>query len=112
MKSSILSLSLALLAGVGAGIGAVPAPAAQDEYVPARGNLRSGPADPLTLGMRVEASRQKKYGDRKSSNIQSKIASPQINAASSGCGNACNSTLSFAGSGELCSFIRGKPKRP
>lgn len=100
MKASIISsLSAIALSGIAS---AAPAPAPAESISPAHGNAESGPADPLTLAMRVEANRQSIHGDRATnqSKVQGQAQVKAASAASAGCGSNCNSTLSFAGSGE------------
>lgn len=98
MKISFITLStLALSAGL---ISAVSVP---KSYIPAHGNAEYGPADPLTLAMRVEGFRQSIYGEENSTNQSTQSNAQEqapIEDSSAGCGSNCKSTLSFAGSGE------------
>lgn len=104
MKISFISLSTLVLSG--SLISAVSFPTS---FIPAHGNAEYGPADPLTLAMRVEALRQSIYGEENlttqstQSNAQEQA---QIGGSSAGCGSNCKSTLSFAGSGESIESLR------
>lgn len=74
-------------------------PPSPNDHIPARGNAQYGPADPLTLVLRGEAYRESLYGN---TTTQSPVPDqPEIVADSVGCEPNCQSTLRFAGPGEL-----------
>lgn len=95
MKISLLSLLLTL-----SSCSAVPV-SSQSNATPSSSTSQSGFSDPLTLARRVGALRQKSDGGN-SSSVQTEIHDSSV---TNGCGSNCDSTLHFAGKGELLSYI-------